>query len=216
MGAPACVCSRPPRRQPGAMAPSSPGPAASHYARGSTCDLGPSHRGPAGCWQRARRAHGTSRSSAAPLTPAPERPQRLHRRRRRTAPDRRPRPPMRLGRQQAARARARRERRCWCLTAVVCCKWSRPPKQDRGEKRPPYARLAELFAQARPPRQRSAHRRGAGAPRVALGRRGRGAAQRMRTPVPELGAARRAQPRRICRGMRIGYGSSSAPTSAVL
>ena len=44
----------------------------------------------------------------------------------------------------------RRERRCWCLTAVCCCKWSRPPRQSKGEKKPlPYTRLAELFAQVR-------------------------------------------------------------------
>ncbi|KAK9826366.1 hypothetical protein WJX81_002936 [Elliptochloris bilobata] len=40
------------------------------------------------------------------------------------------------------------EKRCWCLTAVCCCKWSLSPRQGKGDKkRPPYARLAELFAQ---------------------------------------------------------------------
>ena len=33
---------------------------------------------------------------------------------------------------------------------MCCCKWSRPPRQSKGEKKPlPYTRLAELFAQVR-------------------------------------------------------------------
>ncbi len=41
-----------------------------------------------------------------------------------------------------------RERRCQCLMALCCCRWWKSPDRE-ADDRPPYARIGELFSQAK-------------------------------------------------------------------
>jgi hypothetical protein len=161
-------------------------------------DPGLAQRRPAGCRQRARRAHGASRSGAAPLTSAAESPQR----RRRTAPDRSRGRPCALAasgrRAERPGARARAQGAALLVPhgggvlQVVAAAQAGPGREAPAVRAPGGAvRAGAPAAPALPPCS-------GGPPAHPVWCQGAAGRAVDAASVPELGAGPRAQPSRMC------------------